>query len=326
MTSPGAQTLDDLLLPAAPDLRLAYADWLRHLATERRLSANTVEAYGRDVRIFLAFLQAHLGAPASLDDLTALTPRDLRAFLAARRAEGLVSRSLMRALASSRSLARFLARTGRGEASAFAAVRSPKIPRSLPKPVSPAAARALADADTRAGEEREGWVLARDAAVIALLYGCGLRISEALSLTRAQAPVDGVDRIEVTGKGGKTRQLPVIAAVQASIAAYLKDCPWTFTASSPLFVGAKGGPLNPRIVQAAVARMRGGLGLPDSATPHALRHSFATHLLSRGGDLRTIQELLGHASLSTTQIYTEVDAARLVAVHQQFHPRARTRA
>lgn len=325
MTSPAAPTLDDLLLPAAPDLRQAVAEWLRHLATERRLAANTVEAYGRDVRIFLAFLQGHLGAPASLDDLTALKPRDLRAFLAARRAEGLVSRSLMRALASSRSLARFLARTGRGEASAFAAVRSPKIPRSLPKPVSPAAARALADADTRAGEEREGWVLARDAAVIALLYGCGLRISEALSLTRAQAPVEGVDRIEVTGKGGKTRQLPVIPAVQGSVAAYLADCTWTLAPSGPLFVGAKGGPLNPRIVQAAVARMRGSLGLPDSATPHALRHSFATHLLARGGDLRTIQELLGHASLSTTQIYTEVDAARLVAVHQQFHPRARAR-
>lgn len=326
MTSLAIQTLDDLLLPAAPDLRQAFAEWLRHLATERRLSSKTVEAYGRDVRIFLTFLQGHLGGPASLDDLIALTPRDLRAFLAARRAEGLVSRSLMRALASSRSLARFLARTGRGEASAFAAVRSPKIARSLPKPVSPAAARALADADTRAGEEREGWVLARDAAVIALLYGCGLRISEALSLTRAQAPVEGVDRIEVTGKGGKTRQLPVIAAVQTSIAAYLKDCPWTLAPSGPLFVGAKGGPLNPRIVQAAVARMRGALGLPDSATPHALRHSFATHLLARGGDLRTIQELLGHASLSTTQIYTEVDAARLVAVHQQFHPRARARA
>lgn len=312
-----------LLLPAAADTRTAVADWLRHLSTERRLSPKTVEAYGRDVRIFLGFLQSHLGEPASLGDLVSLTPRDLRAFLAARRADGLVSRSLMRALASSRSFARFLARTGRGEASAFAAVRSPKIARSLPKPVSPAAARALTDADTRAGEDREQWVLARDAAVIALLYGCGLRISEALSLTRAEAPTPGVDRIEVTGKGGKTRQLPVISAVQTAVQDYLAQCPWTIAAEGPLFVGAKGGPLNPRIVQQAVARMRGALGLPDTATPHALRHSFATHLLGRGGDLRTIQELLGHASLSTTQIYTEVDGARLMAVHAAFHPRAR---
>ncbi|MFD1333605.1 tyrosine-type recombinase/integrase, partial [Methylopila musalis] len=209
------------------------------------------------------------------------------------------------------------------EASAFAAVRSPKIPRSLPKPVAPAAARALADPDTRTGEERPDWVLARDAAVIALLYGCGLRIAEALSLTRAEAPVAGVSLIEVTGKGGKRRQLPVIAAVQAAVSGYLALCPWPLAPEGPLFVGAKGGPLNPRLVQQAVARMRGSLGLPDSATPHALRHSFATHLLARGGDLRTIQELLGHASLSTTQIYTEVDAARLAAVHAAFHPRAR---
>lgn len=311
------------LLPAAPDTRAAVADWLRHLATERRLSPKTVEAYGRDVRIFLTFLQGHLGAPASLGDLETLSPRDLRAFLSARRAEGLVSRSLMRALASSRSFTRFLARTGRGEASAFAAVRSPKIARGLPHPVSAVAARALADADTRAGEERDSWVLARDAAVVALLYGCGLRISEALSLTRAEAPVAGADRIEVTGKGGKTRQLPVIDAVRASVEDYLAQCPWKLGPDGPLFVGAKGGPLNPRIVQQAVERMRGGLGLPDTATPHALRHSFATHLLGRGGDLRTIQELLGHASLSTTQIYTEVDGARLLAVHAAFHPRAK---
>ncbi|GLK80459.1 tyrosine recombinase XerC [Methylopila turkensis] len=315
--------LNAALAPAAADTCAAFADWLRHLATERRLSPKTVEAYGRDVRTFLAFLQNHLGGPASLADIVALTPRDLRAFLSARRNEGLVSRSLMRALAANRSFARFLARTGRGEAAAFAAVRSPKVPRSLPKPVPPAAARALADADTRAGEEREAWVLARDAAVIALLYGCGLRISEALSLTRGEAPVDGVDRIEVTGKGGKTRQLPVIPAVQTAVRDYLAECPWRLAPEGPLFVGAKGGPLNPRIVQAAVARMRGALGLPDTATPHALRHSFATHLLARGGDLRTIQELLGHASLSTTQIYTEVDVARLMAAHAAFHPRAR---
>ncbi|MBB3973150.1 tyrosine recombinase XerC [Hansschlegelia beijingensis] len=314
---------EPLLFPAAEDVREAYADWLLGLSAERRLSRHTVDAYARDVRIFLQFLQGHLGGPATLADLAALAPRDVRAFLAARRAEGLSSRSLMRGLAAARSFARRLTRTDRAQISALAAVRSPKIPRSLPKPIAAPAARALLDVETRAGEERDDWVLARDAAVLSLLYGCGLRISEALSLTRGEAPVPGVGRIEVLGKGGKRRQLPVIAAVQAAVADYLARCPWPLPPEGPLFVGAKGGPLSPRIVQAAVARMRGALGLPDSATPHALRHSFATHLLSRGGDLRTIQELLGHASLSTTQLYTEVDGARLMAIHAAYHPRAR---
>lgn len=317
------ETLADALLPAAADTRAAIADWLRLLGAERRLSPNTVEAYGRDMRIFLTFLQPHLGGPATVADLAGLVPRDVRAFLAARRANDISSRSLMRGLAAARSFARHLARTGLAEIPALAAVRSPKIARSLPKPIAAAAARRMIDPDERAGEERAQWVLARDAAVLALLYGCGLRISEALSLKRGEAPVGGVDRIEVTGKGGKQRQLPVIAAVQKAIADYLELCPHPLPAAGPLFVGAKGGPLNPRIVQAAVARMRGGLGLSDSANPHALRHSFATHLLGRGGDLRTIQELLGHASLSTTQIYTEVDGARLLAIHAAFHPRAR---
>jgi integrase/recombinase XerC len=190
-------------LPAAPDTAAAYADWLRRLGAERRLSPNTVEAYGRDVRILLGFLQDHLGGPASVADITALKPRDVRAFMAARRTENISSRSLMRALAAARSFARHLARAGLGEVSAFSAVRSPKVARSLPKPIPAAAARRLVDADERAGEERAPWVLARDAAVLALLYGCGLRISEALSLTRREAPTVGVDRIEVTGKGAK---------------------------------------------------------------------------------------------------------------------------
>jgi integrase/recombinase XerC len=320
MTTDGAL----LLLPAAADLRAAYADWLTRLGAERRLSPLTVEAYGRDLRILLAFLQTHHGGPVSLDELSELKPRDVRAFMAARRADGISGRSLMRALAAARSFARHLAKSGR-EVSAFAGVRSPKIARSLPKPIAAPAARRLVDADERAGEDRAPWTLARDAAVLALLYGCGLRISEALSLTRREAPVAPVDRIEVTGKGGKRRQLPVIAAVQRATADYLALCPWPLAPEGPLFVGAKGGPLNPRIVQAAVARMRGGLGLPDTATPHALRHSFATHLLGRGGDLRTIQELLGHASLSTTQIYTEVDGARLAAIHAACHPRGGAR-
>lgn len=309
-------------LPAAPDVKVAYAAWTAHLADERRLSPLSVDAYGRDVRFFLGFLQEHLGGPPSLADLEGLAPRDIRAFLARRRKEGLSSRSVMRALAAARSFARFLERGGRGSASALSAIRAPKIARSLPKPMSAVSARRIVDVETRAGEEREAWVLARDAAVLALLYGCGLRIAEALSLTRHEAPDEGGRVLTVTGKGGKTRQVPVIAHVARAVADYLSLCPWRLEADGPLFVGAKGGPLSPRIVQRAMQEMRGALGLPETATPHALRHSFATHLLARGGDLRSIQELLGHSSLSTTQIYTEVDTARLIAIHAAAHPRA----
>jgi integrase/recombinase XerC len=309
-------------LPAAPDVQAAFAGWTRHLAHERRLSPKSVEAYGRDVRFFLTFLQEHLGGPAALTDLRDLAPRDVRAFLARRRSEGLQSRSIMRALASARSFSRFLERHGNGSAAALTAIRGPKLPRSLPKPIAATSARKIVDADTRAGEEREPWILARDAAVLALLYGCGLRIAEALSLKREEAPIEGRRAVNVTGKGGKMRGVPVIPAVAAAIEDYLRLCPWTLKPGGPLFVGAKGGPLSPRIVQRAMQEMRGALGLPDSATPHALRHSFATHLLARGGDLRSIQELLGHSSLSTTQIYTEVDAAHLIAVHAATHPRA----
>lgn len=318
--------MSDAILSAdiagAADLRGAFRAWLAHLSDERRLSPNTVEAYARDTRFFMAFLCEHLGEPPSLDALKNLAPRDVRAFLARRRNEGLTSRSLMRALAAARSFARFLERGGLGSASALTSVRAPKVPRSLPKPLSAPAARAAATTAPRAGEDREPWVLARDAAVFGLLYGCGLRISEALSLTRAEAPVAGRP-LTVTGKGGKVRAVPVIEAVARAVDDYLAQCPWKMEPEGPLFVGAKGGPLSPRIIQRAMEGLRGALGLPDSATPHALRHSFATHLLARGGDLRSIQELLGHASLSTTQIYTEVDAARLVAIHSAAHPRAR---
>jgi integrase/recombinase XerC len=201
-------------------------------------------------------------------------------------------------------------------------VRTPKLARSLPKPLSVASARDLAEVESRAGELRPVWVLARDAAVLALLYGCGLRISEALGLRRAGAPVGARDYVIVLGKGRKTRMVPVIRKVQEAVEIYLELCPFPLPPEGPLFVGARGGPLSPRILQLAVERMRGALGLPDTATPHALRHSFATHLLSRGGDLRTIQELLGHASLSTTQLYTAVDTARLLAAYSSAHPRA----
>ena len=307
---------------AAPDLQAALASWARHLASERRLSPKTLEAYGRDISQFVGFLGERAGAPAALADVKRLRPADIRAFMAGRRAEGIGSRSLMRALASVRSALRFLEREGLVDASALSAIRGPKLGKSLPKPLSAPNARRLADPDLRAGEERETWVLVRDAAVLALLYGCGLRISEALGLKRSEAPVGGQDVITVTGKGGKTRMVPVIPAVSAAVAEYIALCPHTLPPSEPLFRGQKGGPLNPRIIQLAMERLRGALGLPETATPHALRHSFATHLLARGGDLRAIQDLLGHASLSTTQIYTEVDTSRLLAAYNAAHPRA----
>jgi integrase/recombinase XerC len=308
---------------AHPDVAAELGHWLGHLASERRMSPKTVEAYRRDAGQFLAFLADHLGGGPSLSDLAALEPADVRAFMAARRAAGIGSRSLMRALAGVRSFARFLERNHKGNVAAIRAVRAPKIAKTLPKPLAIDAAKRIVDADLRAGEEREPWVLARDAAVLVLLYGSGLRISEALGLRRQDVPAPRAgDVIVVTGKGNKKRMVPVLPRVLQAIADYLALCPYAVAPDGPLFVGAKGGPLSPRILQLAMARLRGALGLPETATPHALRHSFATHLLARGGDLRAIQELLGHASLSTTQIYTAVDAERLLEVYRSAHPRA----
>lgn len=308
---------------AAPDVTAEMARWLGHLGAERRMSAKTVEAYGRDVRQFLMFLGEHFGGTPSLKQLAKLAPQDVRAFMAARRADGTGSRSLMRTLAGVRSFARFLERNGKGKVGALAAVRAPKVAKTLPKPLHIAAAKQVSDADLRAGEEREPWVLARDAAVLALLYGSGLRISEALGLARGAVPAPGKgDAITVTGKGNKQRMVPLLPQVAQLIADYVALCPYDLPADGPLFVGARGGALSPRIVQLVMERLRGALSLPDSATPHALRHSFATHLLARGGDLRAIQELLGHASLSTTQIYTAVDTERLLEVYRSAHPRA----
>ena len=305
------------------DVAAEIARWLGYLGAERRMSAKTLDAYRRDVTQFLAFLADHLSGAPSLTEFAKLTPQDVRAFMAARRADGIGSRSLMRSLAGARSFARFLERNGKGKVGALAAVRAPKVARSLPKPLGVASAKQMSDADLRAGEERPQWVLARDAAVLALLYGSGLRISEALSLRRKDVPTPGTgDVILVTGKGNKQRMVPVLQNVLQLIADYLTLCPAEIAPDAPLFIGARGGPLSPRIIQLAMARLRGALGLPDSATPHALRHSFATHLLARGGDLRAIQELLGHASLSTTQIYTAVDTEQLLNVYRNAHPRA----
>jgi len=313
----------DTLQFAAAEVMAELRRWLTHLGAERRMSPKTVEAYERDVRQFLAFLTGHGGEQVTLQALAALEPRDVRAFMAARRSAGIGSRSLMRSLAGARSFARFLERNGKGRVGALSAVRAPKVPKTLPKPLDIASAKRLADVDLRAGEEREPWVLARDAAVLALLYGSGLRISEALGLTREAVPAPGKgDAITVTGKGNKTRMVPVLRQVLELIDEYVTLCPYDLADQSPIFVGAKGGPLSPRIMQLVMARLRGVLGLAETATPHALRHSFATHLLARGGDLRAIQELLGHASLSTTQIYTAVDTEQLLNVYRSAHPRA----
>lgn len=316
---------------AAPQIELASADpsiaqemarWLSHLGAERRLSPKTLEAYGRDLRQCLDFLCSHWGERVTLDRFAALEATDVRAFMAMRRADDIAGRSLMRALAGLRSFGRFLEREGKGKVGALSAIRAPKVAKSLPKPLPMASAKRLADADERAGEERETWILARDAAVMALLYGSGLRISEALGLKRREVPKPGEgDVLVVTGKGNKTRMVPVLQNVLELVQEYVAMCPYPLPAEGPIFVGARGGPLSPRIIQLAMERLRGALGLPDSATPHALRHSFATHLLSRGGDLRAIQELLGHSSLSTTQIYTGIDSERLLEVYASAHPR-----
>ncbi|MGL4635023.1 MAG: tyrosine recombinase XerC [Beijerinckiaceae bacterium] len=302
------------------DVQVEVQSWLAHLASERRLAAKTLVAYQSDTQQFLVFLAGYWGGAPKLADLAALKPADIRAFLAERRRNDIESRTLMRQLAGLRSLFRYLEREGKAVSSPVLAVRSPRLSPGLPKPVPPMAARQLTDADTRAGEERPQWVLSRDAAVLALLYGSGLRISEALSL-RAKDRPGARDGITVTGKGNKTRGVPILPQVSRLIETYVEQCPYDLPPQGPLFVGARGGPLSPRIIQLAMERLRGALGLPDSATPHALRHSFATHLLARGGDLRTIQELLGHASLSSTQIYTAVDMNRLMASYQAAHPR-----
>jgi len=307
-------------LNAAPDVTAEIARWLGFLGNEKRVSPRTLEAYTRDVGQFLEFLTGHLGGAPSLKQLAKLAPADVRAFMAARRSGGLSSRSLMRVLAGARSFARFLERNGKGKVGALSAVRAPKVGKTLPKPLAIAAAKRISDTELRAGETRAPWVIARDAAVLGLLYGSGLRISEALSLKRKDFSAS--DAITVTGKGNKTRMVPLLPQVAKLIADYIALCPLDLADDGALFVGSRGGPLNPRIVQLAMARLRGTLGLPDTATPHALRHSFATHLLARGGDLRAIQELLGHASLSTTQIYTAVDSERLLEVYTNAHPRA----
>jgi len=295
--------------------------WLEHLAKERRASPRTLEAYGFAAARYLAFLERHRGEPVDVAGLADVTAGELRAFLAHLRTgeRPLSPRSLSQALSAVRTFHRFLDRRLDAPNAAIALVRGPKVKPGVPRPISEDQANGLL-AEPGLDPDREPWESARDEAVLTLLYGCGLRISEALSLKRRDAPLG--PELRITGKGGKTRLTPVLPAVQAAVAAYLAELPFVLDPEAPLFRAKRGGPLSPRHVQATVQNLRGRLGLPDSATPHALRHSFATHLLGAGADLRAIQELLGHASLSTTQRYTGVDAARLLSAYAQAHPRA----
>jgi integrase/recombinase XerC len=301
---------------------LAFEDWIGYLAHERRASPRTLESYRFGVSSYLAFQALHRGGDLQIGDLAEVTAADLRAFLAFRRSEaggGLSPRSLSQNLSAVRAFHRWLDRR-RGVANdAVSLVRGPKVKPTLPRPVTEDQALGLLQ-QARTDDALEPWEAARDAAVLTLLYGCGLRISEALSLTRADLPLG--ETLRITGKGGKTRIAPVLPVVARAVDDYLRQAPFTLTPELPLFRAKRGGALSPRHVQATMAKLRGALGLPDRATPHALRHSFATHLLGAGADLRSIQELLGHASLSTTQKYTAVDAASLLATYAKAHPRA----
>ncbi len=306
-------------LSFAPDAAAAAQAWLTALKSERRVSAHTLEAYTRDLGQFACFMADHLGTHPAIADLEALTVSDFRAFLARRRSGGIESRTLARQLSAIRSFYRHAERNHLFRNAALAAIRSPKLPHAVPKPLSVAAACRVAEGDALETPETPKWLLARDCAVFTLLYACGLRISEALSLTPDQAKANP---LSITGKGNKTRIVPLLPKAREAIDSYLALCPFALKRHEPMFRGAKGGPLKARLIQLQIERLRGAIGLPETATPHALRHSFATHLLGNGADLRVIQELLGHASLSTTQVYTEVNRTHLLEQYRKAHPRA----
>lgn len=304
--------------------RQALTAWLDHLAHEKRASPRTVRAYGDNVLAYLNFLERHRGEPQSVADMGGVSAAELRAYLAFRREgkegeDGLSPRSLSQSLSSIRAFHRFLDHRLDTPNAAIGLVRGPRIKVGAPRPVSEDQAHGLI-AELSLDPDREDWEVARDEAVLTLLWGCGLRISEGLSLTRRDAPLP--ESLRITGKGGKTRIVPVLDIVRQRIDAYLAALPFALAPDDALFRAKRGGPLSPRHVQATMQTLRSRLGLSDRATPHALRHSFATHLLGAGADLRSIQDLLGHASLSTTQRYTQVDAAGLLAAYGKAHPRA----
>jgi integrase/recombinase XerC len=302
----------------SPACRDALQDWLLGQSALQNASDATIQAYGGDVTEFLAFMTEHHGAPQGLGAVAKITVSDMRAWMARTRAGGLSPRSLARKLSAVKSFYRWLAEREGFEPTAVLSTRAPKFTKKLPRPLAQDAARAVLD--TVELQSETPWVAARDVAVVTLLYGCGLRISEALGLRGQDAPLPQVLRI--LGKGNKERLVPVLPAARAAVDRYLELCPWPQETDLPLFRGVRGGALNPRMIQGVMARTRMQLGLPSTATPHALRHSFATHLLEAGGDLRAIQELLGHASLSTTQAYTAVDTSHLMEVYQRAHPKA----
>ncbi|MGO8915280.1 MAG: tyrosine recombinase XerC [Stellaceae bacterium] len=306
---------------AAPDLRDSIEVWHRWLSTERRFSAHSVGAYGRDLAAFLRFLAERRGGAPSVADLEALAPGDFRAYLAGRAAAKTKPASIARGMSVVRGFFRFLNRRGLAHNAVLAAVRTPKVPRVLPRPLSIDDVDALLAAAAVEGE-RTPWRAKRDVALVMLLYGCGLRISEALALTQAGAPVEP-KTLRISGKGAKERDVPVLPAVAEAVRNYLAVFPFPLTPTGPLFVGFYGARLQARSVQKTMARLRAKLGLPEKATPHALRHSFATHLLDASGDLRAVQELLGHSSVSTTQRYTAVAPAKLIEVYDRAHPRAK---
>jgi integrase/recombinase XerC len=308
-------------LPLDGPLTAAVEEWAAWLTHERRASAHTLAAYGHDLTNFLDFLTMHTGGPLTLKTLADLRLADFRAWLAARATQGLARSSTARALSTLRGFFKRLERCDLVHNGAIGAVRTPKVPKSIPKALSEKEALKVLEASAAMADEP--WIAKRDTALLTLLYGAGLRIGEALGLSRRDAPAGPA--LRVRGKGDKERIVPLLPVVVTAINEYLAICPYALAPDAPLFVGKRGKRLQPSQVQASLRQVRRALGLPETATPHALRHSFATHLLAGGGDLRTIQELLGHASLSTTQRYTEVDTARLAEVYADAHPRARVR-
>lgn len=311
---------EDFLITCDDELAAHFRRWQDYISHEKRLSDNTASAYQRDVRQFFQHLTGYLGAPPSLKDVAGLKPVDLRGFLASRRKGGAQARTLARSLSGIRSFIRYLERHHMADSAGLKATNAPKLPKKLPKPLAISQAMAVTDKNLQLDDSP--WICARDAACMALMYGSGLRIGEALALTREQFSIGDQSALRIKGKGNKTRMVPLLGVVRQSVEEYLSLCPFVVATDEPIFRGAKGGVLNPAIIQKQMRKLRGALGLAQTATPHALRHSFATHLLASGGDLRSIQELLGHASLSTTQLYTGVDTAELLKVYDKAHPRA----
>ncbi len=311
----------DTDLPLAPDVIDAMERWQGWLRDEKRLSDNTADSYAFDLRNLFRFLNAHRGAQVNLAMLASLALTDFRAWLAHEASHDIGAASRARAVAGVRNFFRWLDRSGQMHNPAIDLLQMPKIQRRLPRPVSEQEAKTIVSMASESGDN--DWIGLRDEALFVLLYGAGLRLGEALALARGD--VEGRERVVVTGKGNKQRHVPVLAIVHASVDKYLASCPYPLRDDSPLFIGARGDRLNPAVAERSLRALRRQLGLPDSVTPHALRHSFATHLLSSGADLRSLQELLGHSSLSTTQLYTKVDAQQLAGVYRAAHPRAKAK-